>query len=170
VNTFVMMTLLIAAGSCTGCGDVTSTLIAPSGVADLADAREPDSASNTSNQGHDNQDDAEDSTLPLPDAGAPSCIEHQDCASNGDDVICHPTWKRCVECTQDGHCHDVGEACSSVLGECAIPCQDAKDCDDDDPICDQTLGFCVDCQVDEDCPASQLCRRSNCVGLDGRDD
>jgi hypothetical protein len=99
------------------------------------------------------------------DAGAyplMSCETTADCTDE-DLQLCHPTRLLCVECVTDGHCDEVGEQCSSVLGECATPCESDDDCWDDDPLCDEVIGYCVECRMDDDCLPGWLCRRSDCV-------
>jgi len=116
--------------------------------------------------------------------GAPRCLGSGACAEclvaddctdrsgsnegedEGDRRLCSSAG-RCVECLDDGHCDDVGETCSTVLGECARPCSAPADCNDGDaPICDLNVGYCVECRTDQECEEDELCRGSECVDED----
>ena len=153
--------LLLAWGQFfTGCGDVTTDLL-------TAREREPSQADVDSTDpagGPDVPGPGEEPSISGVDAGTAlqPCSNTEDCTYD-DQLICHPSTKRCVECVTDGHCEDVGERCSAVLGECAIPCTATTDCTPDDPICDLAIGFCVECERDNDCRSGELCRRSECV-------
>ncbi len=99
------------------------------------------------------------------------CADNDECSADtmgsgsGEDRLCDEATGRCVECILDSHCDEVGEQCSSALGLCAPPCEDASDCLTDDVYCDQALGFCVECQLDEHCDPEEVCRNSECVEL-----
>ncbi len=135
-----------------GCGDVTTDLItrkapaAQGGDSQPSDGRESPTGS------------------PAGDSGVilQPCDTNEDCTFD-EQLICHPSTKRCVECVTDGHCEQVGERCSVILGECERPCASADDCVSDDPICDTAIGFCVECRADDDCRAGQACRNSECI-------
>jgi hypothetical protein len=91
-----------------------------------------------------------------------ACFTNADCA--GDERLCDPSG-RCVECLTDGHCEEEIERCSSVLGECSVPCTSNAGCESDDPVCDLAVGFCVECKEDRDCGPDEVCRSSDCERL-----
>ena len=108
-----------------------------------------------------------------PSGACVQCLVNDDCRGGDDDddddegdddaLFCNPQGG-CVECLDDGHCDDVGESCSTFLGECARPCSASVRCPaDDDPICDENIGFCVECRTDRDCEDDEVCRGSECV-------
>jgi hypothetical protein len=81
--------------------------------------------------------------------------------------ICDTAGGTCVECLSDGHCNAIGERCSTVLRECAVPCTSSDQCPPDDAICDGAIGFCVECRDDGDCGIHEpFCRNSECVIAD----
>ncbi len=88
------------------------------------------------------------------------CFTNADCV--GERNLCDPSG-RCVECLSDGHCEEEQERCSSVLGECSVPCTANAGCEGDDPICDLAIGYCVECMEDGDCGAARTCRASECL-------
>jgi hypothetical protein len=110
-------------------------------------------------------DDCSGSTPRCHESGAcVACRDADDCVAEDDDLAFCTTAGRCVECLNDGHCDDVFETCSAVLGACAEPCSEPFGCTDpDDPICDDEIGYCVECIDDDDCEEDELCRGSECV-------
>ena len=98
-----------------------------------------------------------------------ACLETSHCAAGSDARLCDTASGRCVECLVDGHCGELGERCSLVLGLCAQPCSAGVACSDE-PICDLDIGFCVECRLDSECEDDEVCRRSECVELDDDDD
>jgi hypothetical protein len=93
---------------------------------------------------------------------AGACRDNGGC-THPDTPICDEVAGVCVECISDGHCNVIGERCSNVLRECAVPCTTSDECPSDDRICDGAVGFCVECMTDEDCGLHQpYCRDSEC--------
>ncbi len=55
-----------------------------------------------------------------------------------------------------GDCLDGWECQDGKCIELATPCNSSKDCDLDE-VCDKEKGICVECIVDDDCGADQMC-------------
>jgi hypothetical protein len=156
---------VLSARGLAGCGDVTADVI----------VRAP--AQGECRSDTDCVDAAGEPRCELTSGDCVACVEPEDCTdrsgnNEGDDDdddnerLCSSAG-RCVECLDDGHCDDVGETCSTVLGECARPCSAPADCNDGDaPICDLNIGYCVECRTDQECDDDELCRGSECVDED----
>ena len=100
-----------------------------------------------------------DSIIPVDIGGDtilnPPCDTDADCESG----FCHPDWFVCVECYEDGQCHN---------GICVdSECQELLACDFETPcpkdlVCDYDLNLCVECVTDDQCPDGKECVHHFC--------
>lgn len=155
-----MWTVLAALAS-GACGDVTSDLITREhdggGVADGTGG----GSGGMQGTGGSRAADARADQVAPPNAEC-TLVANECAERNRERPYCDGETFRCVECLFDGDCREKDEQCSSLLGLCAIPCTDDAPCLADGERCHPAAGYCVECLIDEDCGAGELCRRSEC--------
>ena len=85
------------------------------------------------------------------------CGDDEDCLVPGEDnLVCHPTLARCVECASDEDC-DGDDVCDAAVLRCRDPCATDGDCTSGESArCEPTRGVCVECLADGDCHEGEI--------------